>query len=510
VAERAPDRPAVIMAGAGDVVTYRELEERSNQLAHLFRARGLGPGASIALFLENHPRSHEIMWAAQRSGLYYTAVNTHLTAEEAGYIVDDCGATLLVSSAQMDSVTGQLTPDLVPNVRTRLMVDGGADGWESYEKAVSAQATSPIDDECEGEWMLYSSGTTGRPKGIHRKATLAPFGTNPDTLARFMEGLDFKEGDVYLSPAPLFHSAPLAWTMAVHRRGGTAVVMERFDARFALELIERHRVTHSQMVPTMFVRMLKLPEVERTRYDLSSLRAVVHAAAPCPVQVKKEMIEWWGPIISEYYSSTEGAGATFIGAEEWLGHPGSVGKPLLAPLHILDDDGHELPRGEPGVIWSEGPARFEYHNDPEKTAQSRSPEGWTSVGDVGYLDEDGYLFLTDRKTFMIISGGVNIYPQEAENVLVSHPKIFDVAVFGVPNPDLGEEVKAVVQPVDWADAGPALAEELIAFCRQRLSGYKCPRTVDFERELPRSDTGKLYKRLLRDRYWAGATPGQLS
>jgi long-chain acyl-CoA synthetase len=509
VAARAPERPAVVMAGSGEVVTYRQLEDRSNQLAHLFRARGLQPGGSIALLLENSAHSHEIMWAAQRAGLYYTAINTHLTAPEAAYIIDDCGATLLVSSARKAPVASQLSPDLVPNVEVRLMVDGTVDGWESYEKATADHPPHRIDDECEGEWMLYSSGTTGRPKGIYRPATLAAFGTNPDQLERFMGGLDFREGDVYLSPAPLFHSAPLAWTMAVHRRGGTAIVMERFDAGTALALIERYGVTHTQMVPTMFVRMLKLPAQERARYDLSTLRAVVHAAAPCPVQVKKEMIDWWGPIIFEYYSSTEGAGATFITAEEWLRHPGSVGRSILSELHIIGEDGQELPVGQPGVIWAETPRQFEYHNDPEKTAESRSPEGWTSVGDMGYLDEEGYLYLTDRKTFMIISGGVNIYPQEAENVLVSHPKVFDVAVFGVPNADLGEEVKAVVQPVAWRDAGPELEAELIEFCRGQLSGYKCPRSVDFERELPRLDTGKLYKRLLRDRYWEGATPGQL-
>jgi fatty-acyl-CoA synthase len=313
-----------------------------------------------------------------------------------------------------------------------------------------------------------------------------------------------EDGDVYLSPAPLYHAAPLAWCMGSHRLGCTAVVMERFDALAALELIERYRVTHAQFVPTMFVRMLKLPETDRRRFDLSSLEAVVHAAAPCPVEAKRQMIEWWGPIISEYYSSTEGVGATFITAEEWLAHPGSVGKPMFGTPHILDDAGIELPPGEPGTIWFEGITRFEYHDDPAKTASMRNEQGWGTVGDIGHLDDEGYLYLTDRRSFMVISGGVNIYPQEVENLLVLHPEVMDVAVFGVPNPDLGEEVKAVVQPMDWERAGPELAEQLIAYCREHLATFKCPRSIDFEPQLPRLDTGKLYKRLLRDRYWEGA------
>jgi long-chain acyl-CoA synthetase len=358
--------------------------------------------------------------------------------------------------------------------------------------------------------MLYSSGTTGRPKGIRRPLDLAPMGQGLPGAVPFLRALGLQDGGVYLTPAPLYHAAPLAWSLGAQRLGATVVVMERFDPVDMLRLIERHRVTHVQLVPTMFVRMLKLPEADRKRFDLSSLAAAVHAAAPCPVDIKRQMIDWWGPIISEYYSATEGSGATFLDSEEWLAHPGSVGRPMLGEAHIVDEDGTELPPGETGTIYFSGGNPFEYHNDPQKTADTKDRRGWSTVGDVGYLDGDGYLYLTDRKTFMIISGGVNIYPQEAENVLVGHPKVMDVAVIGVPNPDLGEEVKAVVQPVDWNDAGDDLASELLEYCRAHLSGFKCPKSIDFEPELPRLDSGKLYKRQLRDRYWASAPAGPAS
>jgi long-chain acyl-CoA synthetase len=504
IARRAPERPAVIMGATGEVVTFRQLDERSNRLAHLFRARGLERGATVAIVLENNARFLELAWAAQRSGLYYTAINWHLTAEEAAYIVRDCGADLVVSSRQLGPLATTLTPDVVPGVRHRLMVGGTEAGWGSYEDAVAAQPAIPIGDECEGDFMLYSSGTTGRPKGIKRPLTFPPMGQGLPGAVPFLRALGMDDGGVYLCPAPLYHAAPLAWSTGAQRLGATVVVMDRFDPAAALSLIERHRVTVAQFVPTMFVRMLKLPEAERRRYDLSSLKAAVHAAAPCPVEVKRQMIEWWGPIVSEYYSATEGVGATFITATEWLAHPGSVGKPMIGVAHVLDDDGRELGPGEVGTIWFEGGLPFEYHNDPGQTASTRNDNGWATVGDVGYLDEDGYLYLTDRKTFMIISGGVNVYPQEVENLLVTHPKVMDVAVIGVPDDDLGEEVKAVVQPVDWEDAGAELSQELIEYCRAHLAAYKCPRSIDFERELPRLDTGKLYKRLLRDRYRASS------
>jgi acyl-CoA synthetase (AMP-forming)/AMP-acid ligase II len=385
------------------------------------------------------------------------------------------------------------------------MAGGTQEGWESYEGAIAEFPAEPIADECEGDFTLYSSGTTGRPSGVRRPLTPSPMGNPPPGLAGIapmLQAFGMQDGDAYLCPAPLYHGAPLAYSMAVQRLGGTVVVMERFDPALALKLIEKHRVAYAQFVPTHFVRMLKLPDEERTRYDVSSLRVAVHAAAPCPVDVKKQMIDWWGPIILEYYSATEGVGATFITSDEWLKHPGSVGKPLVGVAHIVDDEGNELPPGQEGTIFFEGGLEFEYHNDPAKTAAAKNEKGWATVGDVGYVDEEGYLYLTDRKTFMIISGGVNIYPQEIENLLVTHAKIMDAAVIGVPNPDFGEEVKAIVQPMKWEDAGPELEQELIAFCRENLAGYKCPKSVDFERELPRLDTGKLYKRLLRDRYWA--------
>ena len=349
--------------------------------------------------------------------------------------------------------------------------------------------------------MLYSSGTTGRPKGVRVPLSGQPLGTPTPLLAMMGALYGMDEHTVYLSPAPLYHAAPLRFCMSVLRLGGTCIVMEKFDPRLALELIERHRVTHSQWVPTMFIRMLKLPEEERARFDLSSQRVAIHAAAPCPIPVKEQMIDWWGPILHEYYAGTEGNGFTAITSEEWLAHRGSVGRPLRGAVHIVDDEGRELPPGQEGTVYFSGGARFEYHNDPEKTRSAYDERGWSTLGDVGYLDEEGYLYLTDRKAHMIISGGVNIYPQETENVLVLHPKVADVAVIGVPNEEFGEEVKAVVQLLDPAEAGPELAEELIAWCRERLSAIKCPRSVDFVEELPRHPTGKLYKRLLKDRYW---------
>jgi acyl-CoA synthetase (AMP-forming)/AMP-acid ligase II len=353
--------------------------------------------------------------------------------------------------------------------------------------------------------MLYSSGTTGRPKGVKPAPSKAPLGTG-EALTKLVCGL-FGAGpeSVYLSPAPLYHSAPLRYCMQFHRIGGTVVVMERFDAEGALAAIERHRVTHSQWVPTMFVRMLKLPEETRRRYDLSSLEVAVHAAAPCPIPVKEQMMEWWGPIIHEYYAGTEGNGFCYASPQDWLAHKGTVGRAVTAELHIVDEDGNELPVGEEGGVYfgGRGVQDFEYHNDPEKTAAGRLPNGWSTLGDIGRVDEDGFLYLTDRKANMIISGGVNIYPQETENVLTMHPKVVDVAVFGVPNPDFGEEVKAVVQPIDPREAGEALERELIAYCRERLADVKCPRSIDFRDELPRHPTGKLYKRLLKDEYWKG-------
>jgi long-chain acyl-CoA synthetase len=507
-AKTTPDKPAVVMAATGETITYKELNDRSNQLAQLFFDAGLRFGDHVAVLMDNNPRYLEVCWAAQRSGLFYTALNWHFTAEEAAYIIDDCDAQALVVSDETRAVAEQLV-DLMPRVTIRLAVGGAIgsnpSGYVDYDDAIAAFPAEPLAEELEGTPMLYSSGTTGRPKGIKYHIERTPIGHAHERLGAMTNVFHFDASSVYLSPAPLYHSAPLFYCMNSLRLGATVVVMEQFDPVRALEYIERYRITHSQWVPTMFVRMWKLTDEERNRYDLSSHRVAVHAAAPCPVDVKRRMIEWWGPIIMEYYSATEGAGATIITSDDWLAHPGSVGRSMLGPIHIIDEtSGERLPPGEIGVVWFEplaGRAGFEYHKDAQKTRDSMNDRGWSTVGDMGYLDADGYLYLTDRKTFMIVSGGVNIYPQEAENALVDHPKVFDAAVFGVPNEEMGEEVKAVVQPVSWDTVGPDLERELLEYCRARLAHYKCPRSVDFERELPRQPTGKLYKRFLRDRYW---------
>ncbi len=502
-----PDKAAVIMGGSGEVVTYAELDAEANRLAHLFRAAGLRPGDHMALCLENHPRFMSIVWGAHYAGLYYTAMSSRLTTDEMAYILDDCGARAFIISAQKAEQATALA-DGMPEVVLRLVVDGTIDGFQPLDDALAPHPPTPVDeDRVEGQDMLYSSGTTGQPKGVKVPAPDAPLGEGPDgvtTLSLLLFGMS--EETVYLSPAPLYHSAPLRFCRAVHRIGGTVVVMERFDPEEYLALVERHRCTFSQVVPTMFIRLLKLPDEVRARCDTSSLQGVVHAAAPCPAEVKARMIEWWGPIVHEYYAGTEGNGFVYCNSEDWLAHRGTVGKAIVGQVRILDDDGEEVPIGASGTVYFEGGTDFSYHNDAEKTARSRDPKGrgWSTLGDVGHLDEDGFLYLTDRKAYMIITGGVNVYPQEAENVLALHPAVADVAVFGIPNDDFGEEVKAVVQPVDPAAAGPELERGLIAYCREHLADVKCPRSVDFREELPRHPTGKLYKRLLKDEYWAAA------
>jgi fatty-acyl-CoA synthase len=503
-AEDTPEAAALVMAGSGETVTYAQLEDRSRRLAAALRTRGVAAGDHIAILMENNRAYLEVAWAAQRSGLYYTAINSHLRPAEVQYVLDDCGAVALVASEAMADVVAVLDLSRIP---VRVAGAGVLPGFEAYDAVLAAAEPGPLDGDREGREMLYSSGTTGRPKGVRKDLPATPFGdpsATPVLLARAVagQGRGVGPGSVYLCPAPLYHSAPLVYSMSMQRLGATVVVMERFDPRRCLELIERHRVTHAQFVPTMFVRMLRLPPDERERYDLSSLQFVVHAAAPCPVPVKRQMLEWWGPIIHEYYSGTEDIGSTFITPEEWLAHPGSVGRPL-EECHIVGPDGEELPPGEEGVVYFAGGRPFEYHNDPDKTASVTDHRGWRTLGDIGRLDEDGYLYLTDRQAHMIISGGVNVYPQEAENVLAGHPAVADVAVIGVPDAEMGEAVKAVVQPVDGAAAGPELATALLEHCRSELATYKCPRTVDFVDELPRDPNGKLYKRLLRERYWEG-------
>jgi long-chain acyl-CoA synthetase len=495
-----PDKPAYIMARTGTAVTYKELDQASNRGAQLLRSLGLRMGDGIAIFMENNPWFFQICWAAQRSGLRYTAISSRLTAPEVEFIARDCGARVFVASQAKVDVAKELD-SLLPASMIRFMAGGICPGFESWEGATAGQPPDPIPDEVEGADMLYSSGTTGRPKGVRTPIEGKAIG-EIDPVLLLLQGLYGANMDsVYLSPAPLYHAAPLRFNLGFQRAGATCVVMEEFDTLESLRLIEKYRVTHSQWVPTMFVRMLKLPEPERTRFDVSSLQAAVHAAAPCPIHVKQHMIDWWGPVLHEYYAGTENNGITAINSQEWLEHKGSVGRCLRGTLHILDDDDNELPPGEDGTVYFGDTARVEYHNDPEKSAAAHSKQGYSTLADVGYVDEEGYLYLTDRKAFMIISGGVNIYPQETEDVLIGHPKVADVGVIGVPNEDLGEEVKAVVEPLDMRDAGPELERELIDYCRGKLSRIKTPRSVDFQVELPRHPTGKLYKRLLRDPYW---------
>lgn len=499
-----PQRPAFIMASSGEAVSYAEFESRSNRLAHLLRDEGLGHQDHYSIMMENNDRYLESCAAGERSGLYYTCINSFLTADELAYILTNSESQVLITSAAKLEVATAAAAQC-PRITKVLVVDaqGPMSGlFEDYASACARFPDTPLTDELLGTSMLYSSGTTGRPKGIIRPLPeQSPEEALP--MYQFLSQLwQYRQDMIYLSPAPLYHSAPQAAVNLTIRQGGTVVIMERFDPVEYLALVERYQVTHSQLVPTMFSRMLKLSESERSASDLSSLEIAIHAAAPCPVIVKQQMIEWWGPIIHEYYGATEGLGFAACNTEEWLAHPGTVGKIVLGELSVLDDDMQPLPQGQPGTLWFASANEFEYHNDPEKTAESTSSDGaMTTVGDVGYVDEDGFLFLTDRKTFMIISGGVNIYPQECEDLLIVHPKVEDAAVFGVPNVDLGEEVKAVIQTRPGVDEDETLSQELLAYLGEHLSRQKIPRSIDYIDEMPRLPTGKLYKRLLRDKYW---------
>ncbi len=492
-----PDKPAVIVAETGAVMSYAELEAESNRAAHAFRAHGLKPGDRVAFMLENVPEYFPLAWGAHRAGLYFVAMSSRLTRPEAEYILADSGAKLLIASAS-------LAPLELEGEFKRFSLGGEIAGSTPWEAEVAGQPGTRIIDETAGAALLYSSGTTGRPKGI-APAVPDPAIDAATPLAMLAHGwFGLGPDTVYLSTAPMYHAAPLGWTMSLHKLGGTVVMMRRFDPEAALAHIENYRCNAGQFVPTHFVRMLKLPENVRAKYSVATMRCAIHAAAPCPVPVKRAMIDWWGPVLDEYYAGTEANGFTAIKAADWLAHPGSVGKAIgAAKLHIADDEGNILPPRAQGGIWFEAPRPFEYHNDPVRTAESRNVHGWTTLGDVGRVDENGYLYLTDRKSFMIISGGVNIYPQEIEDHIVTHPKVADVAVVGAPCAEMGEKVIAVVQPAAGVEACDSLAYELVAYCRTALSGVKTPRRIDFMAELPRHDTGKLYKRLIRDTYWTG-------
>jgi long-chain acyl-CoA synthetase len=499
-----PHRAAVIMAESGDQLTYAELEERSVRLAHVLRSAGLRKGSVVALLTDNSIHAYEVYWAAVRSGMYLTAVNRHLTAPEVAYIVRDSGASALVVSAALNDLAEDLLREECPSLRTRLAYGGSLDGYDDYHAELAAASPQPPADQPRGADLLYSSGTTGTPKGIRPDLPQGQVHEVGDTLVDLVQTLyGFAPDTVYLSPAPVYHSAPLRFGASVHALGGTVVMMERFDPESALRTIERFGVTHSQWVPTMFVRMLKLPEDVRSRYDLSSHRAAVHAAAPCPVEVKRAMIGWWGPILYEYYAATEGIGMTFVDPQQWLAKPGSVGRAVLGVLHICGEQGEELPAGQVGTVYFERDEMpFEYLGDPDKTRSAQHPghQNWTTVGDLGYVDDDGFLFLTDRKAFTIISGGVNIYPREVEDVLALHPAVLDVAVIGVPDAEMGEAVKAVVHPAGGTRPGRDLERELLDYVRDRIAHYKAPHSIDFDVDLPRTPTGKLLKGRLQERY----------
>jgi long-chain acyl-CoA synthetase len=500
-AEAAPDRLAVVDADgrshlAGDVLA------RSNALVHLLRDRGLGRGDVVATLSTNRVEVLEVLLAVFQAGLSYVPINTHLTAREASHILADSGASALVADADHADLAVEAATRAGTPASGRLAV-GDVDGFDPLDAALADQPTSPPQDRASGQFMQYTSGTTGRPKAVIRdqpwvEPELWVAGTAAN-LTRY----DIEPGGdgVHLVTSPMYHLAPLAFGLFSLHFEHTVVLMGRWEAEEALRLVERHRVTDTHMVPTQLHRLMLLPPEVRTRYDVSSLRSLVHAAAPCPVDLKRRLFDWLGPVIYEFYGATEGGG-TLARPHEWLARPGTVGRPWEgAGVRVLDDDGNELPPGEIGTVYLKLMGDFAYKGDPRKTAAGRRA-GWFTVGDMGELDADGYLYLRDRKVDMIISGGVNVYPAEVEGVLLSHPAVGDCAVFGIPHDDRGEEVKAVVEPAPGHEAGEPLAAALLAHCREQLAGYKCPRSIDFVEVLPRDPNGKLAKRLLRDPYWA--------
>jgi long-chain acyl-CoA synthetase len=500
-ATETPDRPAYILANSGETVTYAELDRRSNQIAQLLRNSGIERGDHIAMMMKNCAEFLQVAQGALRAGVIFTPISTHLKQDETAYIITNCKAKLFIASASLAEVATAAAAASA-GLNRCLSVGGEIAGFESLEAQLEQLSATPIADEFLGAPMLYSSGTTGKPKGVywqpHAESIHADHPMSGSVGAFFGFGVD----TVYLSPAPLYHAAPLHYNLMVLGLGGTSIIMEQFDPVQSLALIELYKATHSQWVPIMFVRMLKLPEEERERYDLSSMKCAIHAAAPCPIDVKEAMINWWGPVIVEYYSGSEGNGFTIIDSANWLTHKGSVGQAIIGQPRILGENGEVLGPGEVGDVYFAESRPFEYFDEPEKTREAFNDQGWSTMGDVGYLDEEGFLYLTDRKNFTIITGGVNVYPAEIEGLLITHDKVADVAVFGVPHPEFGEEVVAVVQPLDWTDATDEMAEELSLWMRERLSSVKVPRRIDFLQELPRMDNGKLYKRHLQDAYRA--------
>ena len=496
-ADRAPGSTAVVVPATGQRISYRTMVDRSKRLANVLRSRGLRPGDHVAILMTNVPEYFEVVWAARRAGFFYTAINWHLTPGEVRYMLENSESRALIVSADLADVAGQAAAGL-PLLTLRLLIGADRPGWDDYAATVAKAGTAPLGPELEGQAMLYSSGTTGRPKGIvHAGIDVARrFGdVEGDILWVNRYGLD--PSTVTLNVGPLYHAAPLVSAMSTHRHGGTVVLPPKFDAEQTLQAIERYRVTYAQFVPTMFIRLLRLPEEVRRRYDVSSLRAVAHSAAPCPVEVKRRMIEWFGPVINEYYSATEAAGHVSIRSEEWLEHPGSVGRVAPGSIAITDESGRELPPGQDGIIWFTRPAnKFSYHGDPEKSASMYNEKGWARMGDIGHLDSGGYLFITGRSDHTIISGGVNIYPREIEDLLIEHPAVDDVAVIGVPDDEYGESVRAVVTLRDGYAGGATLERDIIDWTRARLAHYKCPKSVTFVDSLPRSVAGKMMKHRL--------------
>lgn len=503
------DKVAVQMQDTGRALTYQELDQNANRVAEWLLSLGLPEGSVIALLLENNLSTFELWWGARRAGLYYVPISILLTGREAAYIVRDCGASVLITSSAVAGLAQEtlnaLGNDAPPH---RIMIDGAAAGFGDYSRLMSGfSGTAMLPERSVGREFMYSSGTTGFPKGIRRP--LQPYAKRydlPELEQKLRSMFQLDAGSVFLSVSPLYHATG-RFNIRVIECGGSCVVMRKFDAASALEAIAQHGITHGHWVPTMFSRMLALPPEVRAGHDLSSQRVALHATAPCPRHVKEAMIDWWGPIINEYYGGSENVGVTYIDAADWLTHKGSVGKPICGDVHIMADDGSdvELPPGEIGLIYFNGGVGFQYHNDSQKTKSVFNQRGWGTYGDMGSLDGDGFLFMSDRRTDLIISGGVNIYPQESENVLLTHAAVEDAAVIGIPHEDFGQEVKAVVQLKPGCTPSEALAHELAEFCRSQLSRIKCPRSIDFVDELPRSENGKLLKRVLRDRYAAAAT-----